>query len=120
MSTTCGSYVEHNKYIGEISTNMRLLTSKNSDLSSCFDKNGQNALDDDNPLKQFLYNNHAIEAKKGKIRGHLPLEQIFGFCKTFKKITKNLGFHLTFSKNDLQYIILTAIATDINVTINSL
>ena len=26
----------------------------------------------------------------------LPLEHIFSFCETFKKIDKNLGFHITF------------------------
>ena len=50
----------------------------------------------------------------------MALEHVFGFCKTFKKITKNLGFHLTFKTADLQNIILTSIANDIDVTINSL
>ena len=38
----------------------------------------------------------------------------------FKKITKILGFQITFKTANLQDIILTAIATDINVTINNL
>ena len=45
---------------------------------------------------------------------------MFGFCKTYKKITKKLGFHLTFKTADLQDIIFTSIGNDINVTINSL
>ena len=42
---------------------------------------------------------------------------MFGFCKTFKKITKNLGFHLTFKTADLQKIIFRSKANDINVKI---
>ena len=71
-------------------------------------------------LKQIIINNHTEAAIKGKVKRQLPLEHTFGFCKTFKKITKNLKFHLTFKMNDLQYIIFTTIANDINVTINSL
>ena len=66
-----------------------------------------------------MINNHT-NANKDKIKGYLYLEDIFGFCKTFKKVTKNLGFHLTFETNDLQDIIDTSRADDINVTINNL
>ena len=57
-----------------------------------------------------------------KIKGQLPLEHIFGFCKTFKKVTKNLGFRITFKTASLLDIIYTTIAagTRINFTINSL
>ena len=120
LSTTGGMDLEDIKYVGQISTIMRLLTSKDSDLSSYFDKNGESVIDDNNPLKKILINNHDVDANKGNIKGHLALEHIFGFCKTFKKITKNLGFHLKFKMNDLQDIIFTTIADDINVTINSL
>ena len=77
-------------------------------------------IDDNSPLKQILINNHAVDGNKGKIKGQLALEHIFGFRKTFRKITKNLGFHLKFKMNDLQYIVFTTIANDITVTINSL
>ena len=120
LSTTGGMDLEDIKYVGQVSTIMRLLTSKDSDLSSYFDKNGESVIDNDNPLKKILINNHAQEANKGKLKGHLVLENMFGFCRTFKKITKNLGFHLKFKMNDLQDIIFTTIADDINVTINSL
>ena len=120
LSTTGGMDLEDIKYVGPVSTIMRLLTSKDSDLSSYFDKNGESVIDNDNPLKKILINNHTQEANKGKLKGHLALENIFGFCRTFKKITKNLGFHLKFKMNDLQDIIFTTIADDINVTINSL
>ena len=120
INTTGGMDIEVNKYVGPVSTTMRLLTSKDGDLSSYFDKNGEPIIDNDNPLKKILINNHAQEANKGKFKGQLALEHIFGFCKSFKKITKNLGFHLIFKMNDLQDIIFTTIADDINVTINSL
>ena len=67
----------------------------------------------------MLKNNHT-DANKGKIKGYLHLEDIFGFCKTFRKVTKNLGFHIIFKTNDLQDILYTSITDDINVTINNL
>ena len=67
----------------------------------------------------MLIDNH-LDANKGKIKGYLFLEDIFGFCKTFKKVTKNLGFHLTFKTANLQDIIYTSMVDDMNVTINSL
>ena len=115
--------LEDIKYVGQVSTIMRLLTSKDSDLSTYFDKDGESVIGDantNNPLKQMLIISHDVAANKGNIKGHLALELIFGFCKTFKKITKNLGFHLKFKMNDLQDIVFTTIANDINVTINSL
>ena len=120
LSTTGSMDLEDIKYVGQVSTIVRLLTSKDSDLSSYFDKNGESVINDDNPLKKILINNHAIEANKGEIKGHLALEHIFGFCKTFKKVTKNLGFHLKLKMNDLQDIVFTTMANDIKVTINSL
>ena len=120
LTTTGGMDIEDIKYVGQISTIMRLLTIKDGDLSSYFDKNGEAVIDNNNPLKQILINNHAVEANKGRIKGQLSLEHIFGLCRTFKKITKNLGFHLKFKMNDLQDIIFTTLANDINVTINSL
>ena len=90
LTTTGGMEIEHNKYVGPVSTIMRLLTSKDGDLSSYFYKNGESVLDNDNPLKQILISNHAVEVNKGKIKGQLALEHIFGFCKTFKKITKTI------------------------------
>ena len=67
----------------------------------------------------MLINNHA-DAKKSKIEEISHLEDIFGFCKTFKKVTKNLGFQLMFKTHDLQRFIYTSMADDIKVTINNL
>ena len=46
ISTTGGMDIEDIKYVGQVSTIMRLLTSKDSDLSSHFDKDGESAIGD--------------------------------------------------------------------------
>ena len=43
----------------------------------------------------MLIDKHTVEVNKCKIIGQIPLELLIGFCKTFKKITKNPVFHLT-------------------------
>ena len=70
-------------------------------------------------MKRILINNHATPANKDKIKGQLGLEHIIGFGKTWKKLTKNLGFHITIKSANLQNITLNTLATDINITINS-
>ena len=121
LSFTGGSEIEQNKYVGPISTIMRVLTNKDGDLMSYFDNiNETQAGINNSSLKQILIDNHTVAANKGKIVGQLPLEHIFGFCKTFKKITKGLGFQLTLKTPDLQNILYTTILDDIDVTINSL
>ena len=49
----------------------------------------------------MLINNHT-DTIKSKIKGIFYLEVIFGFCKSFKKVTKNLGFQFMFETADLQ------------------
>ena len=131
LSNTLGSDLEHNKFCGQISTIMKVISNKDDDLLSQFGNiNGNNIpllerLADlppqirSTPHQKMLIDNH-LDANKGKIKGYLYLEDIFGFCKTFKKVTKNLGFHLTFKTANLQDIIYTSMVDDINVTINSL
>ena len=131
LSTTIGSDIEINKFCGQVSTIMRAISNKDGDLLSQFDNINENDIPvlerladlppqiRDSPHQKMLINNHT-DANKGKIKGYLYLEDIFGFCKTFKKVTKNLGFHLTFKTNDLQNIIYSSMADDINVTINNL
>ena len=131
LSTTIGSDIEHNKFCGQISTIMKVISNKDDDLLSQFG----NIIENDIPLlerladlppqirstphQKMLIDNH-IDANKGKIKGYLYLEDIFGFCKTFKKVTKNLCFHLTFKTANLQDLIYTSMVDDIDVTINSL
>ena len=130
LSTTTTD-LEHIKYVGQISTIMRVASSRDGDLLSQFDifneEIGANeAATSDNirttSLNKMLVTNHEENANRGKIKGQLPFEHIFGFCKTFEKVTKNLGFRITFKTAILQVIIYTTIAaaTPINVTFNSL
>ena len=63
LSTTGGSDLEHKKIVGQVSTIMRLLTSKGGDLSSCFDETDENALRDNNLKKRILINNHTDDKK---------------------------------------------------------
>ena len=39
-------------------------------------------------LKHHLVNNQDVAANKGKLKGHLSLENFHGFCRTVKKILK--------------------------------
>ena len=131
LSTTIGSDIEINKFCGQISTIMRAISKKGCDLLSQFDNINEN----DNPIlerladlppqirsslqqKMLIYDH--TDANKGKTKGYLNLEDIFGFCRTFKKVTKDLGIHLTFKIIDLQNIIYSSMADDINVTIKNL
>ena len=105
LSTSLGSDIEINKFCGQVSTIMRAISNKDGDLLSQFDNFNEDDIPDlsrladlpvqigDTPHQKMLINNHT-DANKGKIKGYLYLEDIFGFCKTFKKVTKNLGFHL--------------------------
>ena len=128
LATASGSNLEHNKFVGQISTIMRVLTTKDGDLLSQFDNINEGNTDvdfDSTSLKQMLIDNHNIvgqKVNKGKIKAQLPLEHIFGFCRSFKKVTKSLGFEITFKTANSQNIIYISLAdgTQINVTINSL
>ena len=131
LTTSFGGDIEINKFCGQVSTIMRAISNKDGDLLSQFDNINENDLPvlnrladlpvqiRDTPHQKMLINNHT-DANKGEIKGYLYLQDIFGFCKTFKKVTKNLGFHLSFKTNDLQDIIYTSMTDDINVTINNL
>ena len=82
---------------------MRAISNKDGDLLSQFDNINENDIPvlnrptdlpvqiRDTPHQKMLINNHT-DANKGKIVGYFCLEDISGFCKTFKKVTKNLGF----------------------------
>ena len=100
LSKSLGSDVEINKFCGQISTIMRVISKKDGDFLSQFDNINENdvpvlkRLADlpvqirDTPHQKMLINNHT-DANKGKIKGYLSLEDVFGFCKTFKKVAKN-------------------------------
>ena len=131
LTTSIGGDIEINKLCGQISTIMRAISNKDGDLLSQVDNINEKDLPvvkrladlpvqiRDTPHQKMLINNHT-DANKGKIKKFLYLEDVFGFCKTFKQVTKNLGFHLSFKANDLQDIIYTSMTDDIIVTINNL
>ena len=98
--STSTTDLEHNEYLGQISSVMRVISSRDGDLLSQFDKineeiGANEAAISDNirstSLHKMLITNHEA-ANRGKIKSQLPLEHIFGFCKTFKKVTKNQDF----------------------------
>ena len=92
ISTSAGVEIERNKYVGALSTIMRLVTQKDGDLSTYFDMIDESEAEiNSSSMTKILIDNHT-EANRGLIRGHLPLEYIFGFAKSFKKVTKGLGF----------------------------
>ena len=130
LSTSTTDF-EHNKYFEQISTIKRVVSSMDGDLLSQFDNINEEiganeaATSDiirNTSLNKMLITNHEENANRGKIKDQLPLEHIFGFCKTFKNVTKNLGFRITFKTTNIQDNNYTTIAaaTPINVTINSL
>ena len=100
---------------------MRLVTQTYSDLSTYFDiiEESETGIDISS-LKQILVKNQSHD-NKGIFKGHLPLGYIYGFCKSFKKITKSSAFELDLkSSNRKQDILYTTLGdSDINVTINS-
>ena len=108
---------------------MRAISNKHGDLLSQFDNINENDIPilerladsppqiRSTPHHKMLIDN-LTDADKGKIKGYLYSEDLFGFCRTFRKVTTSLGFHLTFKKSDLQNLIYSSMADDINVTIN--
>ena len=121
LSKTGVSDTEHNKYVGQVSTIIGALTSKDGDLLSHFDKINESEAEIENTsLHHDLLNNHDLAANKGKFKRVLAVEHIFGFCKTFKKITKLLGLNLALKTADLQDIIYTTPGDDIKINFNKL
>ena len=131
LSTTIGSDIEHNKFCSQVSTIMKVISNKDDDLLSQFGDINKNEIPllerftdlppqiRSTPHQKMLIDNHT-DARKEKINGYLYLEDIFVICKTFKKVTKTLGFHLMFKTANLQDIIYTSMGDDVNVTINRL
>ena len=85
------SDIEHKKYVGQVSSIIRALTSKDEDLLPHFDKTVEAQAEINiTSCKHLLVDNHDVAASISKIRGKIPREFLFGFCGTFKKITKHL------------------------------
>ena len=91
LSTSAGTEIEHNKNLGNVSTIMRLLTQKDGDLLSNFDKiNETEGGINNSTLKKLLIDTHTNEDNKFNFGANLPLECIFGFCRTLKKNNERL------------------------------
>ena len=114
-----GFDLEHKQNVGQLSVIMRLITSEDGDLITYFDKISEKNIDNTCP-KQILNTNHKVDANKGKINGQLPVEHIFGFCKSFENLTKNLGFLITLKTIDLQDFLYTTFGDDMVITIKKL
>ena len=111
LSTTLGSDIEISNFCGQVSTIMRVLITKDGDLLSQLDNINENDIlvlerlanlppqIGDTLHQKMLTNNHT-DPNKGKIKGYLYLEDTFGFFKIFRKVTRNLGFHIIFKTKD--------------------
>ena len=94
ISSSSGTVKEQKKFVGDVWRTKRFLTHRTGDLSTDFDIIDESGGRFNNSsLKQILFKNHT-EGNRGSIEGHMPLEYIFRFCKTIKKISKGLGFDL--------------------------
>ena len=103
LTTSIGGDIEITKFCGQISTIMRVISNKDGDLLSQFDKINDNDIPilnrlahlpvqiRDTPHQKMLIDNHT-DANKGKIKGYSYLEDLFGFCRIFKKVTKKWVF----------------------------
>ena len=97
ISNSSGVEMEQNKFVVPISTNMRLVTQRDGDLYTYFDLfDKSEAAIDNSSLKQILIDNHSADIW-GIIRGHLPLEYIFGFCKSFEKNNQRTRIWIRFA-----------------------
>ena len=96
LSTTIGSDIEHNKFCGQVSTIMKVISNKNGDFLSQFVNNNENDIPvferivdlppqiRDTPHQRMLLNKHS-DANKGKILRYLFLEDFFGGLKLLKR-----------------------------------
>ena len=102
---------------------MRLLIQKNGELSSYFDKIDETETSiTKSLLKRRLFDSHTKDVNKVKGRAQVPLEHLFGYCKTLIIITEDLGFELHLKTSHEKQIIFhtTLGGNDVRVKINSL
>ena len=120
LSTTRNSDKEHNKYVGQVSTLMTPLKSKDGGLLSHFDEIEESHAEIKNTsLIHLLVKKPDIPVNESKIKGQLPWEILFGFCRTYKKISEQLGFHLILKTVEQQDINYKAVDEDIKVSFGS-
>ena len=121
VSQSAGLEAEQNKFVGPISKVLMLITQSVGDLSTYFDIIDESEDDVNNSsLTQILINDHT-KANRGAMRRHLPLESVFGFFKSFGKVTKSLGLELEVKlSNRKRNILITTLGdTAVNIAIKS-
>ena len=91
LSTTIGRDIEHNKFCGQVSTIMRVISNKDDDLLSQIGNINENDIPllerwadlppqiRSSPHQKMLIDNHT-DVNKRKIKRYLYLEDFFGFC----------------------------------------
>ena len=109
---TRGNGKEYSKFVPQISTTMRLLTSRDGDLSSFFDKINKNDINDTS-LRETLIDKLTTQANKGKFSGQLRLDHISVYFRRFERRTEELNFHLAFTTAGLQNIVYTTLPAKI-------
>ena len=101
---------------------MRLVIQKDGGLSTNFDiiDEREGGIDNSSLIETFFINHS--DNNKGIVRGNLPLEYSFEISKSFKKITKGLGFWIDLrTSNRKQDFLYTSLGdNDVNVTNNSI
>ena len=123
LSTTAGTEIENNKNHRKFFNYKEIINTEGWRFITFFrQKKEREAGITNSILKHMLIESHTNEDNKGKIGANFPLEHEFGFCKTFKKIPKGLGFELQLkTSNEKQNIIDTTLGGNVvNVTINSI
>ena len=90
-------------------------------MEICFDKIDESETGIENTsLHHHLFKNHNVTARKGKIKKQLPLEHIFGFCRTIKKTIMQIGFRITLKTANLQDINYATVGDHIKVNFDKL
>ena len=86
FSNTSGSDTEHNENVGQVSTLMRALRSKDVDLFSRFDQIDESQAKIQNTsLKHLFIKNHDVAAKKLKIKDCFHLNIYLDSVEFLKK-----------------------------------
>ena len=87
ISTTGSSYIQHNKFVGQISFVMRVLKHNDGDLLSHCDEIDESEAEIENTsLHHHLINNHDIAANKKNSKVISPLDIFLDFVKDFEKL----------------------------------
>ena len=91
IATTGGMEIEHVKFLGQVSTIMRSLTSKDGDLLSYFDKindTDKNSSMNIDSLNDSLNNSHSVAGNRGKKKGNWHWNMYSVFVKLLRRLLK--------------------------------